>query len=83
MSTQYDTTSHAALLSAMVGRHYNDVRAEIERLDWDGLYPIVDHDGNLTGEMAGIDSTGYDICDVTDDGLRIHDHAADAMVEAR
>ena len=50
-------------------------------LDWDGLYPVVDSSGVLTGETVLADeSRGYSTCDVSPDGtVRIGVYCCDAV----
>jgi len=63
------------------GRQYNDIREALLMLDWDGLYPVVDSSGVLTGEtVLADDSRRYSICDVSPNGtVRIGDHCCDAV----
>ena len=78
-STQIETP--AEVLARLLGEDYNDVRGTLDTIDWVDIYPEVDRDGILTGNLIAIDQSGYDICDVTDgDGIRVHDCAIDAMV---
>jgi len=61
MTTQHDTTTHRELLTRLAGQPYSACRAEIEALDWDGWYPEVDIDGNLTGAIIEASSTDHEI----------------------
>lgn len=67
-------------MSDLAGQFYNDVREQIFAIDWDGLYPEVDVNGCVTGRVIDAQETDYAICDVTDDGVAVSDHASDAMI---
>lgn len=74
------TTAHETLVSDLAGHNYSDVRDKIQTLDWSDCYPVVDIDGNLTGEVADAQSVEHLIVDCTSTGVAWHPQAADAMV---
>jgi len=52
------------------GESFADLRTEIANIDWTGYYPVVDADGNLTGELC--DATGENdmvIVSIGEDGI--------------
>jgi hypothetical protein len=67
--------------AAYVGTNYNAIRSRIQSIDFGDCYPVVDSDGNLTGECVPGDTDGFDICDIDDNGMpRVYGHAVDAMI---
>jgi len=80
MTTQNNTTAHRDLLTRLAGQSYSACREQIDTLDWDGWYPVIDIDGDLTGEIADLHSTEHEIVDVTPDGVVARPGATDAMV---
>ena len=65
------------------GKHFNEVRDSLFKLDWSGLYPVVDDDGDLTGETIDATQTPdeYVICDIRADGTVVmHEGCSDAMI---
>jgi len=83
MTTQHDTTTHRELLTRLAGQSYSACRAEIEALDWDGWYPVVNLAGDLTGEIAEASSESHDIVDVDAGGVVARPGAADAMLDVQ
>jgi len=69
-----------AVAVLVAGQPYADCREQIDTIDWDGWYPEVDIDGDLTGEIADLHSTEHEIVDVTPDGVVAWPGATDAMV---
>jgi len=70
------------LAHLLKGQHYNAVREQIEALDWDGWYPEVDIDGDLTGEIIEASDAAYSIVDVTPEGVVARHGASDAMIRS-
>lgn len=81
-----------AILTGLAGKNYNSVRDQIAALDWSDCYPVVDIDGDLTGEIVdsqsdliGVDCTlggivqRDDFVDAMFDGAAVLDDLADAM----
>lgn len=73
-------TEHQQLVWKNRGKFYNDVRSEIHKLDWDGVYPVVDADGALTGAVADARNRSFTIVDVTSEQLIAGWDASDAMI---
>ena len=67
--------------AAYVGTNYSTIRSRIQSIDFGDCYPVVDSDGNLTGECVPGDADGFDICFIDDNGMpQVHEHATDAMI---
>lgn len=67
--------------AAYVGTNYSTIRSRIQSIDFGDCYPVVDSEGNLTGECVPGDADGFDICFIDGNGMpRVHEHATDAMI---
>ena len=75
------TSEHEQLATELRGEFFNTVRDRIFSLDWDGLYPEVDVNGCLTGEVIDAQSADHAICDITADDVVVSEHASDAMIK--
>ena len=63
------------------GVGYNVVRTQIQSIDFGDCYPVVNCDGNLTGECVPGDADGYHICDIdNNEAPRVHEHASEAVI---
>ena len=63
------------------GTNYSAIRSQIQSIDFGDCYPVVDRNGNLTGECVPGDAAGYSICDIgSDDAPRVHEHASEAVI---
>jgi len=75
------TEQHEQILASLRGTHYNGAREKLGKLDWMSLYPVVDSDGILTGEFVDANVGGeWDVCDVTHEGVLVHEFGVDAAV---
>jgi hypothetical protein len=75
-----DATSQQ-FCTAHAGVNYSAIIIKIQAIDFGDCYPVVDNNGNLTGECLPGDTEGYSICDINSDGVpRVHEHAVDAMI---
>ena len=64
------------------GVGYDVVRAQIQAIDFNDCYPVVDSHGRLTGECIPGDTAGYSVCEIGSDGSPIvHEFAVDALIE--
>ena len=64
------------------GVNYNTIREQIQAVDFGDCYPVVDSNGNLTGECVPGDAAGYSVCDISSDGGPVvHDFACEVLIE--
>jgi hypothetical protein len=76
-----DADTHGAcraIAEAHSGEHYTSpaFARDSERVDWDGVWPVVDRDGELTGEISeGEDED--DVYNVDGDAMISHEEAID------
>jgi len=60
-------------LVKLIGKHYQDVFEQLNAMDWENIYPVVDIDGKITGEIFYADSEDYNYLGRY---AIIHDYAA-------
>jgi len=79
-----ETTARENAIRNLAGQHFcsNVVQATLNDFDWQETYPVVDADGNLTGETLTDDTfPGYLIVTVNTDGITYSEGAdSDALL---
>ena len=76
------TVTPEQFCSDHAGVSYNRIRLQTLGVNFDDCYPVVDSDGNLTGECVPGDAAGYMVCDIGSDGVPVvHDFACEALIE--
>ena len=74
-----------AAIMALAGQPYRMIMTI--PYTWEGVWPVVDRQGRLTGELVGDEDDGacegYVLVDVRNDRLIAHDGASDAVVARR
>ena len=75
------TTAAEQFCLFRAGVNYSAIRRLIQSIDFGDCYPVVNSNGNLTGECVPGDTEGFDICFIDDNGMpQVHEHAVDAMI---
>lgn len=80
MATTEQATHLQSVAKSLAGRNYNDFRDRLESEDWYGWYPVVDINGNLTGETVEANDTTGVVVDVTSSGVTSRMMACDAVL---